>query len=788
MFLNILKKDLKRKRTMNIILFIFIVIATAFLSSSTNNMIATNSAVDNFLDQAKVPDFMVLAFKSDDNVQKFDKWFKECEYITSYSQDETVVLNKDNLTKKNGDSYNLSQTLVAQKEPTKNMLVFDENDNLVELAEGEIAIPNYEADINDLKAGDKLEISFDGKTREFTIKCLMKDAAFGTSYMDLKRFIFNNNDYDSFIASGDRKIEIFYSIDTDNVIALQKDFKQQQITVVAALGRDTMEMVYVMDMMIAGILMIVSVCLILISFLILRFTIVFTVQEDYKEIGIMKAIGIKNKGIKGIYIIKYLTLSVVGSIFGLFISIPFGKILLKQVSRNIVMDNSNQMIYINICCAVAIVIIVVGFCYLCTSKLNKISAIDAIRNGSTGERFKSKSILKLHNTRKISTVIYLAVNDILGNLRNFSVLIITFAIGTVLIILPLNAINTLKDDKLVKLFGMTQSDVYITPQNSEKYITNNSEYNFYEDMEKLEQKYHDNGVNVKLCAESGFSFNVYGQDKEDVYTLFTSKGYKTDINKYDMLSGTAPVLKNEVAITEKSAKKLGVTIGDTVYSDFGGNKYEFLVTGLFESMNTLGESMRISTDLDISMVYSAGFNFYQGDFADHSDIDGQIEKLKQLTPDYKICDSAGIIKGYLGSTIEQIDSLKKLIIFIVLGINALITVLMMKTFITKEKGQIAMLKCIGFSNRSIQYWQVIRILIVLIIGIAIGVVASNLLNEVTIGEIFNMMGASQLKMTVNPLEVYLIYPLILLVVTGIVATASVRMIKNINLKEINNME
>jgi hypothetical protein len=42
--MDILKKDLKRKRTMNIILFIFIVVATAFLSSSTNNLIAVNNA------------------------------------------------------------------------------------------------------------------------------------------------------------------------------------------------------------------------------------------------------------------------------------------------------------------------------------------------------------------------------------------------------------------------------------------------------------------------------------------------------------------------------------------------------------------------------------------------------------------------------------------------------------------------------------------------------------------------------------------------------------------------
>ena len=57
----------------------------------------------------------------------------------------------------------------------------------------------------------------------------------------------------------------------------------------------TLFLVTLTTIVIAAILIIVSVCLILISFLVLRFTIVFTLQEDFKEIGIMKAIGIRDK-------------------------------------------------------------------------------------------------------------------------------------------------------------------------------------------------------------------------------------------------------------------------------------------------------------------------------------------------------------------------------------------------------------------------------------------------------------------------------------------------------------
>ena len=39
MLLHILRKDLKRKRTMNIILFLFILLATTFLAASVNNFV-----------------------------------------------------------------------------------------------------------------------------------------------------------------------------------------------------------------------------------------------------------------------------------------------------------------------------------------------------------------------------------------------------------------------------------------------------------------------------------------------------------------------------------------------------------------------------------------------------------------------------------------------------------------------------------------------------------------------------------------------------------------------------
>ena len=54
MIFHILKNDLKRKKTMNIILFLFIVLATMFVASGINNVITVMNGTDYYLDKAGV--------------------------------------------------------------------------------------------------------------------------------------------------------------------------------------------------------------------------------------------------------------------------------------------------------------------------------------------------------------------------------------------------------------------------------------------------------------------------------------------------------------------------------------------------------------------------------------------------------------------------------------------------------------------------------------------------------------------------------------------------------------
>ena len=60
MFFDILKRDLKRKKTMNVIILLFVILSVMFSSSSVMNLTAVTGSLDSFFDKAGVGDYTVF--------------------------------------------------------------------------------------------------------------------------------------------------------------------------------------------------------------------------------------------------------------------------------------------------------------------------------------------------------------------------------------------------------------------------------------------------------------------------------------------------------------------------------------------------------------------------------------------------------------------------------------------------------------------------------------------------------------------------------------------------------
>ena len=98
-----------------------------------------------------------------------------------------------------------------------------------------------------------------------------------------------------------------------------------------------------------------------------------------------------------------------------------------------------------------------------------------------------------------------------------------------------------------------------------------------------------------------------------------------------------------------------------------------------------------------------------------------------------------------------------------------------------------MLKAMGVHYPSLVAWQSLRIGIVLLVSILIGIAVSTPLSKLTIGPIFRMMGAYSIAFEIVPLEVYVIYPLILLAATVLAAAAGALQLRKISASETSNV-
>lgn len=198
MLLHILKKDLKRKRTMNAVLLVFIILATTFMASSVSNMITIMGAVDNFFEISNIPDEIVIVLGEEENVNHF---LDASDYVTEYGVMDVCTVASDRIKivecsqAPGREKYEKGNTLSVSAVPTDFIKVFDEEENPLSLKPGELAIPKQEAENNGLLAGDVLKITCGDNSKEFIIKTITKDAAFGSPMIGYKRMIINEEDF-----------------------------------------------------------------------------------------------------------------------------------------------------------------------------------------------------------------------------------------------------------------------------------------------------------------------------------------------------------------------------------------------------------------------------------------------------------------------------------------------------------------------------------------------------------------------------------------------------------------
>lgn len=788
MYLNILKKDLKRKRTMNMILLLFMILATMFVSSSVNNIINVTTALDNYFEMADVPDYVAATINKNLAVD-IDETVSPASAVDRYATENVLFLSPANLVFEDGDIVIDGGTNLVQSDICMNYFLSD-GSILERVRQGEFYMTEGRADALGVDVGDKLTIELNGVSREFVLADKIKDALFGSNQMTFTRYIISEEDFLCFLSAENTeryyggKLVYIYSFDMETVLPQIKPLVDNSAL---AMDRDFMKFCYIFDMIVVGVLLVVSIILIIIAFVVLRFTISFTLSEEFREIGVMKAIGIGNFKIRGLYLVKYMGLSVIGAAVGLALSFPFGEMLMSVSSQTIIVGNQSPVL-VNIVCAVLVIAVILLFCYGCTGRVKKLTPIDAIRNGQTGERFRKKSLMSLGKS-KFPVTPFLALNDIVSSPRRYSIITLTFFLCLALLLMLSATVSTMNSGSLATTFGWADCDIYLDSKVTECMMEDGHE-KLEKHLDEMEQTLAENGIPAKCYQEMIFTLPVSFGEKESNISIYQGTG--TTMDMYEYTAGIVPKNTDEIAITRIAADKLNADIGDTVtIKTIDGDK-EYIISAFFQSMNMQGSGIRLHSDEYINYVQALSSIPTQITFTDNpnsNEMEQRMEEIQRIFPNYeniKICaEAAADMVGVAGT----LDAVKSLMVVLTIVLAALITVLMERSFIAKEQGEIALMKAIGTRSGKIYGYHALRFLFVGMIAVVIGEIFAMPLTHLCIDPIFKMMGMELAPpYVIDPVERYLIFPVVILATTAVSAFLTSLYTRKIKASDTANIE
>ncbi|MEK4007051.1 ABC transporter permease [Paenibacillus sp. FSL H3-0333] len=781
MFLTILKKDLRRKKVMNTVLLILIILASTLAASSSSLMYSTSSALGSFIEGSKVADLNITLANDPGYNSAVEDWVKQEKKVeTAYTERQLNLLLNQVTMPEGRKSFSGNVSFVLSAIPEQVNLVFGEDNERYSLRPGEIGLPASLMLSSGIVPGEQLKLKFGEITRTFTVNGYFKDAFMGADLLGLKRLMLSAEDFKEIekLVPEDKRMNLWSFVAAPGVASteISSSFANSDLPISFEVDKALVKMTYMTDRMISAMMFAISVFLIFIAFLTLRFTIVSTLQDEYKEIGVMKAIGFRNRAIKQLYLTKYTGLACLGGVLGLGISLPLTALMSRKSSQYMILPGGSTNIMISALSTVVMIAFILLFCLLCMRKINKASAIDAIRQGQTGERFKASRRIHLHKIRFIPPPFFLALSDVLNRPKSYTSLILTLILSSAIILIPVNLTNTIVTPKFLEYFGTIGADFYSPTVVAEKPVEK-----IQQEKALLSKRLKDRGFEVTLTANYTVSTKYISDNGQANRRI---NGQKNDQNgSVEILEGTVPLLKNEIAITTIMSEKYGKRVGDNITFEIGGVQGTFMISGLFQSISNEGYAVWIARDYELKTI--SAYLFSGELHAPEQAKAGMMKEIQQQFPEQGFKTSLELLGEITGGFMGQLHSINGLLTAIICLITFFITSLFVRLMIAKEVHGIAVMKSIGFTNAAIRRWQALRILIIISVSLVLGVIAANTLGSRLLGLIFRIFGLTSLQLNILPFQVYLLYPLLILAVVMLAVYTSCGQIKRVQLWNMN---
>ncbi len=767
MLLRMLRNDLMRKKGITAALFIFVLLAALLVSSGSRMIMELTSSIQYLFSESKTPHFVQMHSGELDQT-KVNTWAEGNAMVEQHQIVEMVNINGANLYLGAESEKNTVMDIDFVTQNQQFDYLLNLNSEIIQVRDGEIAVPVYYLQQNKLNIGDQVRINNGAFERSYTIVDFVRDAQMNPSVVHSKRFIVSPNDMGQ-LKQGVGEMEYLIEFRLHDP-AKTSEFTQAYQN--AGLPNAGPVVTYglfqllngMTDGIIAAVIILVSLVLILIAMLCIRFTMLATIEEDYREISVMKAIGIAEKDIKRLYLVKYVFMAGLASILGYIASLGVNQLFVSNIMLYMGKAPATLLHFaVPLLAAGLIFTMVVLFCRAVLRRFRSISAVEALRTGSLGDTQIVRNRLNLSRNRWSSVPVFLGLKDVMQRVKMFRLLLFVFIVSSFIMIVPLNFLNTLQAPSFISYMGVGQSDIRIDLRHTDD----------------VEQRYAQlvnqigNDADVKKYSPLVTSqFKI--RNAEGSYDNLSVESGDFSIFPLSYLSGNAPATDREIALSDANSSELKLKTGDQLTLQVGGQDQVMTVSGIYQDVTNGGKTAKalLPYNKDSVLWYVVSL-----DLKDRGVMAAKIATYEKDFSPARVTDLQGYLNQTLGGTIQQLKLVTTLALAIGVFISILITSLFLQMMVAKDNNDIAVLRSIGFALSKIKLKYVVMSLVILIVGVAAGTILSNTLGPMLVSGIMSSFGASKIVFVIDPVQAYVLCPLLLagtIIITAWISIQSIR--------------
>ena len=712
---RILCNDLKGNPMLAVTTWLFMAISAFLFALTCFLAIRLLGSMDTLMDAAQTPDFLQMHAGQIDEAALV-RFADEQEQVRDYQtlrflnlENSTMVLGGQSLADSTQDNG------VSVQSERFDYLVDLQNHVIEEVRRGEIYVPVCYRQKYGLNAGETAQIG----DVSFTIAGFLRDSQMNAMMASSKRFLVSAGDYELLKSAGSEEylIEFLLQEGTDGGAFATKYTDAGLPANGPAITKPLIRMMNALsDGMMILVILLVSVVLLLISMLCIRFTLLTQLEADQKEIGMLKAIGMPKEEIRNLYFLKFLALSFLGAGCGLGFAFA-SKGALSDGMRELYGASENG--WLECLAAFAGAGLTEGVLLLAVrrtlKRTEKLSAVEAL----TGQHRGSKQ-------RNLPAPQYLIV-----------ALVIT--LGIFLMILPQNILSTISSSQFVTYMGIGDGEIRLDIRQTED-IAGKAEQ-----VEKLLAK--ENAVD-RFAVLQTLSCRAVLPDGSYA-ALQVEQGDHT-VFPVSYAKGAAPKGENEIALSYLCAEELGFSLGDTLLLLTEKAPQEYTVCGIYSDITNGGKTAKAALlPGGGTPMWSVFYVSLKEGVPRNQWLPGWTRILSDRGISARAVDIQEYVTDTYGQTIQEIRKAAWAAVLAAALVMFVVVLLFTRLLVAEDRYDISLRKALGFTGRDIKGLYFLQFLPVLLAGILAGIASGNLLGKQLAGVFLKALGATGFRFLID---------------------------------------